>query len=166
MDSGAKYIMTVLVLGLAPICIFILNIFAVRRIMHWLSNSRNILSYVIRSLLIFLPLWGLTWAGLIIIRDGYIIPGPDPNDIYLFDVRFMTWLLACSLVLVTLSFFILASMLLAGGVFATGSICVVSGLLFVAEFVLRRLAEYPKGPVLAASALAGGIAGLIKVFLK
>jgi len=36
--------------------------------------------------------------------------------------------------------------------------------LFIAELVVRRIAEYPKGPVLAGSALFGGIVALIKVF--
>jgi hypothetical protein len=39
-----------------------------------------------------------------------------------------------------------------------------SGALYVGEFVVRRIAEYPKGPVLAISALFGGIAALIKAF--
>jgi hypothetical protein len=41
---------------------------------------------------------------------------------------------------------------------------VASATLYVAEFVVRRIAEYPKGPVLALSALLGGVAALIKAF--
>jgi hypothetical protein len=41
---------------------------------------------------------------------------------------------------------------------------VASGTLYVGEFVVRRIAEYPKGPVLALSALIGGIAAVIKAF--
>jgi hypothetical protein len=36
--------------------------------------------------------------------------------------------------------------------------------LYVGEFVVRRIAEYPKGPVLALSALLGGIVALIRAF--
>jgi hypothetical protein len=40
----------------------------------------------------------------------------------------------------------------------------VSIILYLGEFVVRRIAEYPKGPVLALSAFFGGIAALIKAF--
>jgi hypothetical protein len=39
-----------------------------------------------------------------------------------------------------------------------------SAFLYVGEFVVRRIAEYPKGPVLALSALLGGVVALIKAF--
>jgi hypothetical protein len=39
-----------------------------------------------------------------------------------------------------------------------------SAILCVGEFVVRRIAEYPKGPVLALSTLFGGVVGLIKAF--
>jgi hypothetical protein len=41
---------------------------------------------------------------------------------------------------------------------------IASAVLFVGEFVVRRIAEYPKGPVLALSAFFGGIVALIKAF--
>jgi hypothetical protein len=41
---------------------------------------------------------------------------------------------------------------------------VASAILSVGEFVVRRIAEYPKGPVLAVSAFFGGIVALIKAF--
>jgi len=37
-------------------------------------------------------------------------------------------------------------------------------LLLSGEFVMRRIAEYPKGPILAASTLSAAIAGAVKVF--
>jgi len=48
--------------------------------------------------------------------------------------------------------------------FALGLAYVASAVLYVGEFVVRRIAEYPKGPVLALSALFGGVCALIKVF--
>jgi hypothetical protein len=39
-------------------------------------------------------------------------------------------------------------------------------LLGLAEFFIRRIAEYPKGPVLALSALLGGLVALTKVFVE
>jgi hypothetical protein len=36
--------------------------------------------------------------------------------------------------------------------------------LFVVELVVRRIAEYPKGPILALSAACGGIAAALKFF--
>ena len=39
-----------------------------------------------------------------------------------------------------------------------------SAFLYVGEFAVRRIAEYPKGPVLALSALLGGAVVLIKAF--
>jgi hypothetical protein len=39
-----------------------------------------------------------------------------------------------------------------------------SAILYVGEFVVRRIAEYPKGPVLALSTLLGGVVALIKAF--
>ena len=35
-------------------------------------------------------------------------------------------------------------------------------ILFVLEFIVRRIAEYPKGPILAASVLVGGIFVFVK----
>jgi hypothetical protein len=37
-------------------------------------------------------------------------------------------------------------------------------LLLISEFLIRRIAEYPKGPILAASAIVGVIAAIIKAF--
>jgi hypothetical protein len=172
--SGARSLVAALVLSLPPICIVTVNLFAVRRIMNWLSDSRNILFYVGKAFLIALPLFGLSWASIVVVRD--YIPDPDFFDLILvLDARVflpkpwlkvMTYFLAFTLMLVTFMLFSLAYILLIGGGLAAGSIYFVSGVLFVAEFVSRRAAEYPKGPVLAASALAGGIAGLIKVFLE
>jgi hypothetical protein len=48
--------------------------------------------------------------------------------------------------------------------FALGLAYVASAILYVGEFVVRRIAEYPKGPVLALSALFGGVCALIKAF--
>jgi hypothetical protein len=39
-----------------------------------------------------------------------------------------------------------------------------SAILYIGEFSVRRIAEYPKGPVLAMSAVFGGIVALIKAF--
>jgi hypothetical protein len=36
-------------------------------------------------------------------------------------------------------------------------------LLFCSEFVVRRIAEYPKGPIFAGSVLLGAIAGVFRV---
>ena len=41
---------------------------------------------------------------------------------------------------------------------------VLTVILYPIEFLVRRIAEYPKGPVLALSALGGGIAALFKIF--
>jgi hypothetical protein len=41
---------------------------------------------------------------------------------------------------------------------------IASAILYVGEFVVRRIAEYPKGPVLALSVLFGSIVALIKAF--
>jgi len=41
---------------------------------------------------------------------------------------------------------------------------VATALLYASEQLVRRIAEYRKGPVLALSALSGGIAALLKVF--
>jgi hypothetical protein len=47
---------------------------------------------------------------------------------------------------------------------AMGLAYLASAILYVCEFIIRRIAEYPKGPVLAISALFGGIVALIKAF--
>jgi hypothetical protein len=39
-----------------------------------------------------------------------------------------------------------------------------SAILYIGEFVVRRIAEYPKGPVLALSTFFGGVVALIKAF--
>jgi len=57
-------------------------------------------------------------------------------------------------------------LLLLVGVSAAMIIIPLSVLLWLMEFIARRIAEYPKGPVLGLSALAGGIAGLIKIFIE
>ena len=38
----------------------------------------------------------------------------------------------------------------------------ISGLLVIAEFAVRRIAEYPKGPILAISALVFAVGALLK----
>ena len=43
-------------------------------------------------------------------------------------------------------------------------ILVIKAVLYLSEFTMRRIAESPKGPILAISALAGGIAAVVKVF--
>ena len=47
---------------------------------------------------------------------------------------------------------------------ARGLAYLASGIFYTGEFIVRRIAEYPKGPVLALSALCGGIVALIKAF--
>jgi hypothetical protein len=47
---------------------------------------------------------------------------------------------------------------------ARGLAYLASGIFYIGEFIVRRIAEYPKGPVLALSALCGGIVALIKAF--
>jgi hypothetical protein len=47
---------------------------------------------------------------------------------------------------------------------ARGMAYLASGIFYIGEFIVRRIAEYPKGPVLALSALCGGIVALIKAF--
>jgi hypothetical protein len=44
-------------------------------------------------------------------------------------------------------------------------IYLLSILLFCLEFVVRRIAEYPKGPIFAASLLLGAISGIFRVML-
>jgi hypothetical protein len=39
-----------------------------------------------------------------------------------------------------------------------------SGVLFVGELIVRRIAEYPKGPIIATSAIFGGLVSLVKMF--
>src|SRR5262245_58062157 len=41
---------------------------------------------------------------------------------------------------------------------------VAGAILYVGEFMVRRIAEYPKGPVLALSTFFGGVCALIKAF--
>jgi hypothetical protein len=41
-----------------------------------------------------------------------------------------------------------------------------ASLLCIVEFLMRRIAEYPKGPILAASAICGALAALFKAFGK
>ena len=40
----------------------------------------------------------------------------------------------------------------------------LSPVLYISEFIIRRIAEYPKGPLLALSAFLGAVASLLKVF--
>jgi hypothetical protein len=47
---------------------------------------------------------------------------------------------------------------------ALGLAYIASAILYVGEFIVRRIAEYPKGPVLALSAFIGAIVALIKAF--
>jgi len=41
---------------------------------------------------------------------------------------------------------------------------IASGVLFVGELIVRRIAEYPKGPIIAISAIFGGVVSLVKIF--
>jgi hypothetical protein len=59
----------------------------------------------------------------------------------------------------------------AGAVIIAGELTIVlliTGLrllLFIVELVIRRIAEYSKGPMLAVSALIGSLAALAKAFM-
>jgi hypothetical protein len=50
------------------------------------------------------------------------------------------------------------------GVAMLGLLYIARVILYAGEFVVRRIAEYPKGPVLGLSALIGGIAAVFKAF--
>lgn len=51
------------------------------------------------------------------------------------------------------------------GITMLGLLYVARVILYAGEFVVRRIAEYPKGPVLGLSALIGGIAAVFKAFV-
>jgi hypothetical protein len=70
------------------------------------------------------------------------------------------------------SFFILL-FLASGLLYLCGSVVLISialtyvatAVLYVSEFVVRRIAEYPKGPILACSALFASLSAFMKAFL-
>ena len=43
------------------------------------------------------------------------------------------------------------------------AIYLLSILLFCSEFIVRRIAEYPKGPIFAGSVLLGAVSGIFRV---
>ncbi|TBF85829.1 hypothetical protein [Rhizobium leguminosarum] len=74
--------------------------------------------------------------------------------IFLYEIYMYTSDLLAFLTFTTFLFWIIPAILF---IVVYGSIF----LLLVSEFLVRRVAEYPKGPILAASALLGGLATLL-----
>jgi len=107
-------------------------------------------------------------AAVVVISCGIITAvalalKPTPVIFYTFFAFFMIFILIISVtiwVLYLKFFFILYIM--SSSVFITN---ILLYMLRILEFIVRRIAEYPKGPVLALSALGAAIGGVLKAFV-
>jgi hypothetical protein len=97
-------------------------------------------------------------AGLSFVLPDEILSTPQPDD--LFRIAYLKFFAF----IVTLNF--AASLLVCWVIVAVPLVVVTlcTGCFAILEFILRRLAEYPKGALLGLSAILGTIAGLFKLF--
>jgi len=103
-------------------------------------------SITMLAVLIFLSLTVMSSLG---IGFAFAFPGTSPLGIAVFLVSMIFTYVWLYMVIAFLPFM---------------SACTLSGGLFAFEFLFRRIAEYPKGPILALSALCAGIAGIVKLW--
>jgi hypothetical protein len=139
----------VVALTVALIC-FIFA-FLTRRIFAWLLKSGSLLR-IAKTIAITCFLCFLVWALIGAIAG-------------LWDFSLPPWLDAAIGILLLLTMPLVFLVYCGLTIFvARGLAYLASAIFYVGEFMVRRIAEYPKGPVLALSALFGGIVALIKAF--
>lgn len=115
---------------------------------------------------------GFTWFFLAVAASGFILAIVLAGIIVFFavGVLILSWATnpasILGVILYTLSTVFLAVALVLGLTVAPAIVAyVLTFLLYPIEFLVRRIAEYPKGPVLALSAFGGGLAALFKIFV-
>jgi hypothetical protein len=142
---------------------------------YYLNESRRFFSFRPDRgrphwLFFVLLLCGGTFMVCVALLFFYFFPPFEDSCVPLFALFVDE--VTCSTFTFFLSYAMFAVMVIGGGV-SVLVVIVLEALLFVllcslllgiSEFVVRRIAEYPKGPVLALSALTGGISGLLKLF--
>jgi hypothetical protein len=137
--------------------------FLLRPILRWLSSAQNQARYLIRCYVVSV---GVSLTGLAIVLPLTLL-GNDVNvggiDVWLIP----EWQRQAMLGFVGCVTVVAATFMLVFVLSVLASFCMlVARLVFsIAEFVARRIAESPKGPLLSGSALLGGVAAMIKVFL-
>jgi hypothetical protein len=142
----------VVALTSALICfIFFIFAFLTRRIFAWLLKSGSVLR-IAKTTAVTCVLCFLTWVLIGAIAGLSDFSLPPWLDVAIHILLLLTLPLVL-LVYCGLTIFV-----------ARGLAYLASAIFYVGEFTVRRIAEYPKGPVLALSALFGGIVALIKAF--
>lgn len=133
-------------------------------IMRYLSTVRNHFEYMTKICLV-----------LIAILLGFFAVGPlvmalyEHNYLFAWSLSFLPyWFSLFVLALAAWIFMLLLYQFMIVGGFAAGVIILIGlayAVLYPLELILRRIAEYPKGPILAVSALAAAIGAFGRFFL-
>jgi hypothetical protein len=124
-----------------------------RPLLRWLSHSKSQLTYLIRLyatilafILVVMPFWYAADRAQIISNSiphwaemPWLIAGLSAMTIY--GTFFMLWTFLCA---------------------TTISLFCAKTIVYASTFIMRRIAESKKGPILGISALVGGIAAIVK----
>jgi hypothetical protein len=122
-------------------------------VLRWLSRARSQMDYLGRWYK-FLVCSGLA-GGILSIPLGFVAVASSSNVLLAAVVFLGAAYDACLAVLMFLGVLTLIAGL---------SLQMGRGVLIVGEYIMRRIAEASAGPLLAASALIGGVAAIIKAF--
>jgi hypothetical protein len=139
--SAFAYIAAVVVLVVVPIVFVSRPIFA--RLLE-ISSGRYFLLKLFLCLILVVIILLLFWFWFLASLESH----SNASIVLLIFVLLLGLIVLCA-------FLILTSIFLA---------YIATAVLYVVELVVRRIAEYPKGPLLALIAIFGGAAGLLKVF--
>lgn len=126
------------------------------RIILYISRSKNLGTYVDRITLVNL-LMAIMLLSLYLVYVNKTLEHIELNDFsYITIVLYLLFIWLPAMIvwvpLLIFSFFVYLVAIL---------VCLTYILLYPLEFILRRIAEYPTGPVLAVSALATAIGGFL-----
>jgi hypothetical protein len=155
------------------LCIFGIGLFFGLKIIRRILGASSLFRAVIRATIIVAVTLApavIFFGSVYIFQDTFLglaneyvagVAAHTPTlGLALFAFLFLLALILCgNLTTIAMIFWLVVALPLA-------AIYLVSVLLFCSEFVLRRIAEYPKGPIFAASLLLGAISGIFRIILS
>jgi hypothetical protein len=152
------------------LCIFAVGLFFGLKIVRSILRGSSLFRVVVRATIIvvitlapFVVFFGSVYAfqgDFLALANEYAVAGDTLTlGLALFGLFFISGLILCiHLTVIAIIFWSVVALPLA-------VIYLISIFLFCSEFVVRRIAEYPKGPIFAASLLLGAISGIFRVIL-
>jgi hypothetical protein len=117
----------------------------------WIARSGTILSFAKRTILVAIAVGAIPLLDLLVSRSFFT------EDGNLFPYLLTAWLISAPIAAVLVLILITAVMPL---MFAYLGASVI----YIGEYLIRKVTEYPKGPILAICLLVGAIVAMFKVF--